>query len=129
MYDADYAASLAQSIRQIVDNEEHVLDAVREAVTERIRYGSGLADATPDDYAGMLAHDGEREIARNVCDPVRETIYDTAVETLPEGFGRTLLTDLLDYGNVMVWEDVAASYVPSVADYARAIDHPDADQY
>lgn len=129
MYDANYAASMSQSIRQIVDNEEAVLTAVREAVTERIRTGSGFPDATPDEYAGMLAHDGAREVARNVCDVVRDTIYDKAVKGLPAGLGLTLLTDLLDYGNVMIWEDVADAYVPSVQDYARAIDHPDADAY
>lgn len=130
MYDTDYRESLSQSIRQIVDNNDAAfLERLRARVTDRIRTGSGFPDATPDEYAGVLAHDGAREVARNVCDVVRDTIYDEAVKGLPAGLGLTLLGDLLDYGNVALWEDIASAYVPSVQDYARAINHPDADLY
>lgn len=126
MYDADYRESLVHSILQIVENTESVHEEIREAVTERIRTDHGPA---AEDYWRAINHDGEHQIARDIMDVVRDTIYDHALAGLPASLGRTLLSDLLDYGNVAVWEKAAASYVPTVADYARATDDPEADLY
>lgn len=117
---SEYTRVIAQSIRQIVDNDETVINAVNEAVIDRIRTGSGYAGGTTaDDYRDLL---DRGEVTDNILDVVRDTIVDHVEQDIESGFAHTLLLDLMDLGDRAIWTDIADAYVPTLDDYTAAID-------
>lgn len=114
---SEYQRIISHTIRGLVDNDSEVLDAVNDAVIDRIRYGSGYPDLSARDYEDMHRERPD-EIADNLRDVVQSAILDKCEVV---GFADELLRDLMDLGDRGIWHDIADSYVPVPADYADAI--------
>jgi hypothetical protein len=116
---SEYRRIISQSIRQMVDQEQALLDEMQPKIIERIRYGSGYRDLDAETYTQMHRERGI-EIAQNIVDVVRDSIVEYATAET-DGFGDALLRDLMDLGDAGIWEDIADAYVPEPADYEAAL--------
>lgn len=113
---SDYDDIMARSIIVWADNEEKLTARILDDVNERIRYGSGYRDLDPELYA-ELHRNRQLEIISNLRDAVGDAFIDVVGGEYEGTLIYQVLVDLLDLGNVGIWEQVAEHFIPEPDDY------------